>query len=80
MAIRALNYEQGDANQDDCKWTLDDDEEDFGAAATKLEERMWTHVLSTLLCVCTMCFVQCYVHFVVWPHVLCTLLFVHHAL
>ena len=51
MAIRALNYEQGDANQDDCKWTLDDDEEDFGAAATKLEERMWPHVLCTLCCV-----------------------------
>ena len=23
MTIRALNYEQGDTNQDDCKWTLD---------------------------------------------------------
>ena len=40
MTIRALNYEQGDANQNDCKWTLDDDEEHFGAAVTKLEERM----------------------------------------
>ena len=75
MAIRALNYEQGDANQDNCKWTLDDDEEDFGAAVTKLEERMWPHVFCTLLgvyrvlcavhCVpcCAICFVNpCAVH------------------
>ena len=48
MAVRAMNYEQ---LEDNCEWTHDDDEEDFGAAVTKLEERMWPHMLCTLLCV-----------------------------